>query len=103
MGIMKPAAVAAHHQPPSEQADLRTALAAIWPDVTDLLPPGIVAAISAGAAAADAQERPNRESLDRLRAIGWPGLPVPEKLQGSGASLAQCCALQRALGGADPA
>jgi alkylation response protein AidB-like acyl-CoA dehydrogenase len=101
MGILKP--VAADRHLPSEQADLRATLAAIWPDVTHLVPPELLADIASGAAEADAQGRPNGEGLDRLKAIGWPGMPVPEKLQGSGASLAQCCALQRALGGADPA
>ncbi|WP_203908779.1 acyl-CoA dehydrogenase family protein [Rhizocola hellebori] len=100
---MKPALISDDTRPRVEPAGLSACFEAIWPDVSGLLPPEAVAAVAAGAATADSEGRPCRDSLEVLRALGWPGLPVPVKLLGGGASLAQCCAAQRALGAADPA
>ncbi|MFF5481875.1 acyl-CoA dehydrogenase family protein [Streptomyces sp. NPDC012935] len=74
----------------------------LWPDVEAELPQAALAEIADRAAAADRDGTPALESLQLLRELDWPGRPVPEKFRGGGAGLVRCCALQRALGAADP-
>ncbi|SCG53949.1 acyl-CoA dehydrogenase family protein [Micromonospora halophytica] len=74
-----------------------------WPDVSADLPADALAEVAAGAEEADRTGRPALRSLNLLRSLNWPGLAVPEKFLGGGADLLRCCALQRALGAADPA
>ncbi len=74
----------------------------LWPDITQHIPGSTLDGIENRAADADADGQLNEESLDELRACGWPGLAVPVELEGRGASLVECCAVQRALGCADP-
>jgi alkylation response protein AidB-like acyl-CoA dehydrogenase len=73
-----------------------------WPDVSEYLPPAALAEIEERAAAADRDGRPATPSLELLKSLDWPGLPVPEKFHGRGATLVQCAALQRALAASDP-
>ena len=73
-----------------------------WPDVSAELPADALAEIADLAEQADRDGKPAQRSLDLLRKLNWPGLPVPEKFHGGGANLLTCCALQRALGAADP-
>jgi alkylation response protein AidB-like acyl-CoA dehydrogenase len=77
--------------------------AALWPDVSEFLPDDTIATVAAAAAAADRAGRPDDAVLAALRAVHWPGLPVPPQFGGSGAGLQQCCAAQRRLAAADPA
>ncbi|MDG4807571.1 acyl-CoA/acyl-ACP dehydrogenase [Micromonospora sp. WMMD1120] len=77
--------------------------ATIWPDVTHLLPDATVALVGAAAEEADRDGKPNAAGLDALRAVRWPGLPVPTQFGGGGAGLLACCAAQRRIGAADPA
>ncbi|GAA5084326.1 alkylation response protein AidB-like acyl-CoA dehydrogenase [Thermocatellispora tengchongensis] len=74
-----------------------------WPDAGRWLAPDVLAEIGALAAAADRDGRPAGRALDLLRGGGWPGLAVPEKFHGTGLTLVECCAVQRALAVADPA
>jgi alkylation response protein AidB-like acyl-CoA dehydrogenase len=73
-----------------------------WPDVSDDLPAAALAEIEEHAAAADRDARPSARGLELLKSLDWPGLPVPEKFHGGGASLLRCAALQRALAARDP-
>ena len=74
----------------------------IWPDVDHLFPPDAADEIAALAEAADRQGRMSEGGLRVLRRIGWPGLAVPKKFGGLGATLVECCSVQRRLGAADP-
>jgi alkylation response protein AidB-like acyl-CoA dehydrogenase len=80
----------------------RDPFADCWPDVDADLPAAALAEIAARAEPADRAGRPAEASLALLRSLNWPGLAVPEKFHGGGAGLLRCCALQRALGAADP-
>ncbi|GAB2521928.1 acyl-CoA dehydrogenase family protein [Nocardiopsis aegyptia] len=75
----------------------------LWPSVEPELPEQALTAIAGRAQESDRAGVPARESLDLLRSLDWPGRPVPEKFHGGGAGLVRCCAMQRALGAADPA
>jgi alkylation response protein AidB-like acyl-CoA dehydrogenase len=77
--------------------------AALWPDTERFLSAEALARIAGRAAAADAEGRMANESLDELRAAGYFGLPVPLQFEGGGATLSECCAVQRRLAAADPA
>ncbi|OKI02559.1 hypothetical protein A6A06_16215 [Streptomyces sp. CB02923] len=75
----------------------------LWPEVTAELPDHLLTEIADRAAQSDREGRPSTGSLRLLREADWPGRPVPEKFRGGGAGLVRCCAMQRALGAADPA
>jgi alkylation response protein AidB-like acyl-CoA dehydrogenase len=75
----------------------------IWPDTTRLTAPDITELIARNASAGDRTGRLADESVNALRQSGFFGAPVPRQFEGAGASLAECCALQRRLGAADPA
>lgn len=75
----------------------------LWPDVATLLPEDALARIADHAADADRSGELATDSLAILRDAGFPGAAVPAQFGGAGASLLECCALQRRLGAADPA
>jgi alkylation response protein AidB-like acyl-CoA dehydrogenase len=75
----------------------------LWPDVEDVLPVAALKAIAQRAPTADGTGAVAHGSLQDLRTLHWPGLPVPTQFRGTGAGLVLCCAAQRALGAADPA
>ncbi|MGW8378044.1 acyl-CoA dehydrogenase family protein [Streptomyces sp. ODS28] len=74
----------------------------LWPEVGDALPQDALAEIAGHAVRSDRDGTAPVESLRLLRELHWPGRPVPEKFLGGGAGLVRCCAMQRALGAADP-
>lgn len=74
----------------------------LWPEVDDALPQAALAEIAGHAVRSDREGTAPVESLRLLRELNWPGRPVPEKFLGGGAGLVECCAMQRALGAADP-
>lgn len=74
----------------------------IWPDVGHLLAPEVVAELAELAIAADRDGKMSEAGLALLRKHKWPGLAVPTRFGGLGATLLECCAVQRKLGGADP-
>jgi alkylation response protein AidB-like acyl-CoA dehydrogenase len=76
--------------------------AGIWPDVEHLFPSRTSAEIAKLATTADRDGRFSERGLELLRGIGWPGLAVPKRFGGLGATLTECCATQRRLGAADP-
>lgn len=75
----------------------------LWPCTAKLLPDSVLDVVAAGAVEADREGRLSAASLEALRSSGYLGAPVPTTYEGGGASLEECCALQRRLGGADPA
>jgi alkylation response protein AidB-like acyl-CoA dehydrogenase len=87
------------HQPYS----LQSALATVWPTTRDRLPEAVLAEIASDAAIADERGVLSEVAVDRLRRIGYFGLPVPAALQGGNAGLLECAAVQRRLASADPA
>lgn len=78
-------------------------MAAIWPDTAHLLPTATTQELAGLAEENDRQGRLSQRSVELLREDGYFGLPVPADFAGGGASLVECCALQRRLGAADPA
>jgi len=74
----------------------------IWPQVGHLLAPEVVAELAGLAEEADREGCLSEVGLELLRHHKWPGLAVPKQFGGLGASLLECCAVQRKLGGADP-
>lgn len=74
----------------------------VWPNVDHLFAVQAADEIKGLSASADHDGQMSEGGLDVLRAIGWPGLAVPTKFGGLGASLVECCAVQRRLGAADP-
>ncbi|MGY1634620.1 acyl-CoA dehydrogenase family protein [Geodermatophilus sp. SYSU D01186] len=78
-------------------------LAAYWPEAYRWLPAAVLDEVEAGAERADRTGTPNEAGLRALVADGYPGLPVPREFSGRGATLAECCAVQAALAGRDPA
>ena len=78
-------------------------VAGLWPNVDAFFPPEAASQIAELAVTADREGRLLPKSLEVLRRVGWPGLAVPTRFGGHGASLLECCAVQRKLGAADPA
>jgi len=74
----------------------------IWPEVGHLLAPEVIAELAGLALEADREGCLSEAGLELLRRHKWPGLAVPKQFGGLGASLLECCAVQRKLGGADP-
>lgn len=77
-------------------------ISAIWPAIDRLLPDDLLGEIAASAAGADRSGELSAATLDRLRAARYFGLPVPTALEGGGAGLLLCAAVQRRLAMADP-
>jgi alkylation response protein AidB-like acyl-CoA dehydrogenase len=75
----------------------------IWPSTGKLLADEILVDIARKAAEADERGALSAETVARLRDAGYFGLPIPNQLNGGGASLLECAALQRRLAMADPA
>jgi alkylation response protein AidB-like acyl-CoA dehydrogenase len=75
---------------------------AMWPDVTRFIPADLLTALGKAAPGADEAGEVGDGSLTALREAGFPGLPVPEQFGGAGASLRECCAVQRLIATADP-
>jgi alkylation response protein AidB-like acyl-CoA dehydrogenase len=76
--------------------------AGIWPDIEHFLPLATTNEIAKLAIQADRDGRFSEPGLELLRRVGWPGLAVPKRFGGLGATLTECCATQRRLGAADP-
>src|ERR1700728_1517993 len=74
----------------------------IWPDINHLLSQDVAQELARLAVQADREGRMSDAGLALLRQNHWRGLAVPKKFGGLGASLLECCATQRRLGGADP-
>ena len=74
----------------------------IWPATQRLISDDAVAHVAAQAASSDQAAAAPESSFDALRNAGYFGLPIPASFEGSGASLAECCSVQRRLGSADP-
>lgn len=74
----------------------------LWPDVTRFITADLLAVLAKAAPAADESGEVSAEGLTALRDAGYPGLPVPEQFGGAGASLRDCCAVQRLIATADP-
>ncbi|WP_052168643.1 acyl-CoA dehydrogenase family protein [Actinoalloteichus spitiensis] len=75
----------------------------IWPNIDHLIPGSVFSELSEEAEENDRNGRLSDRSVDILRSAGYFALPIPTEFGGSGASLAECCAVQRAVGAADPA
>jgi alkylation response protein AidB-like acyl-CoA dehydrogenase len=82
---------------------LEAAATAIWPPTERLLDECLVSDIADRAAAADESGVLALSTINLLRDAGYFGLPVPSELDGGGATLVECAAIQRRLGKADPA
>lgn len=82
---------------------LKATLETIWPPTDNLLSEDVLASVAEQAAAADEGGIVSMSAVDRLRSAGYFGLPVPVDLQGGGAGLIECAAVQRRLSMADPA
>lgn len=87
----------------SKRYSLNAAMAATWAPTTKFLSESVLAEIRNRAAAADESGILSQSTVDLLRNVGYFGLPVPRDLQGGGANLFECAAVQRRLGMADPA
>jgi alkylation response protein AidB-like acyl-CoA dehydrogenase len=81
---------------------LDSAIATIWPKTEKHLADDVLSGIADEAPLADRQGILSTSTIDRLRTAGFFGLPVPTDLQGGGANLLECAAVQRRLGAADP-
>jgi alkylation response protein AidB-like acyl-CoA dehydrogenase len=79
------------------------AAAGIWPSTDRLIAESLVSDIADQATAADESGVLSTSVIELLRNAGYFGLPVPSQLDGGGASLLECAAIQRRLGRADPA
>jgi alkylation response protein AidB-like acyl-CoA dehydrogenase len=82
---------------------LDQAVKAIWPPTEHLLSETVAAAIAETASAADEAGVLSGATVDLLREAGYFGLPVPAALDGRGAGLLECAAVQRRLAQSDPA
>ena len=90
--------------PPSpDPMSYAAGLTAIWPDTEHLLSGKAVDELAALAEANDRAGRLDDRSIEVLRDADYFGLPVPTELEGGGASVLECCAIQRRIGAADPA
>jgi alkylation response protein AidB-like acyl-CoA dehydrogenase len=74
----------------------------LWPSTDELLPEAVLTEIRKGAGVADETATLASSTLDLLRAAGYFGLPVPRQLNGAGAGLLECAAVQGRLAAADP-
>ncbi len=74
---------------------------ALWPAVTRFVPETLLSAIEEAAPLADTAGKMDPGVLDQLKAAGYFGAPVPPELQGSGATLLECAAVQRRLAASD--
>lgn len=102
----RPSPEASESERASEAAtpySLDAASETIWPPTDKLLSEDLLASIADQAAEADERGVLATSTIDRLRDAGYFGLPVPVDLQGGGAGLLECAAVQRRLGMADPA
>jgi alkylation response protein AidB-like acyl-CoA dehydrogenase len=88
---------------PVSPFSLQSAVAVLWPDTEHRLPQHTLTDIANNAAAADESGQLSPSAVDALRRLGYFGLPVPTALQGGGACLLECAAVQRRLALADPA
>jgi alkylation response protein AidB-like acyl-CoA dehydrogenase len=74
----------------------------LWPSVGHVLDATALDVIARNAAEGDRAGSMPDESLDALRRSGYFGFPVPTEFDGGGGTIAECCALQRAIGRLDP-
>ena len=86
-----------------QRPSLRAARAAIWPPTQGHMDEVALARLAEDAAAADLRGTLSAEAVGLLRKAGYCGLPVPLELDGAGAGLMLCAAVQRRLALADPA
>lgn len=83
--------------------DYQRGIEAIWPNTDHLIPDVRIDEIRSLAEGNDQDGRLADRSVEALRDAGYFGLPVPREFKGGGASLVECCAIQRRIGAADPA
>lgn len=88
---------------PDELYSVERTASALWPPTADRLPEDVLGRFAEKAAFADEEGRLETSTLDRLRASGYFGFPVPTHMDGGGAGLLECAAVQRRLAMADPA
>lgn len=75
----------------------------LWPSATRFLDNSILESIVESAADSDRSGSLSAATIDGLRDAGYFGLAVPVEFEGRGATLLECCSVQRTLGSADPA
>ncbi|WP_158889683.1 acyl-CoA dehydrogenase family protein [Amycolatopsis anabasis] len=86
-----------------EAYEYQRGIDAIWPDTEHLLPETVTKELATLTEENDRTGRLADRSIEALREAGYFGLPVPSDFQGGGATLVECCAVQRRIGAADPA
>lgn len=82
---------------------LAARLDVLWPDVGDRLSSETLALIGSCAPEGERRGRLSPAVIEALRRDGYFGLPVPVDMEGGGASLLECCAVQRSLARVDAA
>lgn len=86
-----------------EAYDYARGSTAIWPGTDHLVPESVITELATYTEENDRTGRLADRSVEALRECGYLGLPVPVNFHGGGASLLECCAVQRRVGAADPA
>lgn len=74
-----------------------------WSDTSHFISQDAVDELASHAEENDRSGRLADRSIDVLREAGYFGLPVPQEFEGRGASIVECCAVQRRIAAADPA
>ncbi|MBQ1082434.1 MULTISPECIES: acyl-CoA dehydrogenase family protein [unclassified Nocardiopsis] len=74
-----------------------------WSDTSHLISQGSIDELATHAEENDRSGRLADRSIDVLREAAYFGLPVPRDFEGQGATVEECCAVQRRIGAADPA
>lgn len=83
-------------------APLDAKVGVLWPETEHLLAEAVLDIVRAAAPEGDRSSALSGHVLDALRDAGYCGLPVPTQMEGGGATLLECCAIQRRLARADP-
>lgn len=74
-----------------------------WGETEHLIPQATVDRVRDCAPHGDRDATLQQDALDALKASGYLKLAVPAQLEGLGANMLECCAVQQRLGAADPA
>lgn len=74
----------------------------IWPCVERFIPPQCLDEIAASASESDSTGQISERVLELLKLNHYYGIPVPSDFEGEGATVEQCCAVQRRIAMADP-
>ncbi|MEU4806502.1 acyl-CoA dehydrogenase family protein [Actinosynnema sp. NPDC023587] len=86
-----------------EAYDYQRGVTAIWPGTDHLVPESVLTELATYTEDNDRAGRLDDRSVAALRDCGYLALPVPTTFHGGGASLTECCAVQRRIGAVDPA